>query len=575
MNAPSTSPRPRIRHNDYTALTVPEPGNWSPRLSVSVLVPAYGHQEKLDLTLAALAAQTYPAHLVEVLVVDDGSLPPLRLPEIRPERTRLLTPDPGGRPGGAGLGWGSALAVDTAARAAEGEVLHRIDADMLVYRDHLEAMARWHHVADYLVVLGYKSFVENVPGRYSAADVRAAVAAGAADALFDPERSVTSWSEQVFADTGGLLTTPHRAYRACNGATISFTPWMYRECGGMDTALALGSDLEIGYRMAQAGAVFVPEPRARAWHLGIPQMRGPRREEGTRVREPSVSQRVPMRRDWRRYSGRQWLVPYVDVVVDAAAAGYEAVRASVAAALAGTLPDVRVTIVAPWSRLDAQAQLAGEGAGGVAGAAGRLDPLADPLIDLRLIREAFGHDGRVRLRESLPPDSAPVPFRFTCPAGWMLEPDALARLIELSDADSLGVVYLAAPRGAELSVARLDRTQALARARLLRSTDEDLDDAVHELFGTHWMDGTEWALAPATAERPGRDAGHWKRQADQWKRKAGALQKEVRKLEREAARLRQKVQAPLPAKLREGLGRRLTAMGLAPRRARAAGTERD
>lgn len=554
---------PRIAHNDYTALTVPEPGRWSPRLSVSVLIPAYGSQEKLDLALAALAAQSYPAHLLEVLVVDDGSRPPLRLPEIRPERTRLLAPDPGGRPAGAaGLGWGSALAVDTAARAAEGDVLHRLDADMLAYRDHLEAMTRWHHEADYLVVLGYKRFVEPVPGRYTPADVHAAVRGDAAGALFDPERSEGSWSERVIADTGGLLTSPHRAYRACNGATISFTPRMYRECGGMDTALVLGSDLEIGYRMAQAGAVFVPEPRARSWHLGIPQMRGSRRDEGTRFREPWLSQRVPLRRDWRRYGGRQWLVPYVEVVVDAAAAGYEDVRASVVAALAGTLPDVGVTVLAPWSRLDRHAP----------DGAGHRDPLADPLLDLRLLKEAFEHDGRVRLSESLPPDSAPVPFRFTCPAGWTLQPDALERLVALSDDDCLGVVYLAAPRGAELSVARLDRTQAIARARLVRRPDEDLDDAVHELFGTYWIDGTEWALAPATAEPRTHDAGHWKRQADRWQKKAGALQKEAAKWEKEAARLRRKVQAPLSAKLREGLSRRLAAMGLAPRRSR---TERD
>jgi GT2 family glycosyltransferase len=538
--APARPFSPRVRHNDHTVLEVPGLGEWSPRLSVSVLVPAYGDQWKLDLTLAALAAQTYPAHLMEVVVVDDGSAPPLRLPEIRPERTRLLSPD--------GKGWGSSLAVHTAARAADGDVLHRLDADMLVYREHIEATMRWHHLAGYLVVLGNKRFVDLAPDRLSPAEVRAVVGAGGAEALFDG--GMTSWQEEVAADTDGLRDSPHRAYRVCNGATISFTPALYDACGGMDTGLALGADVEIGYRMAQAGAVFVPEPQARAWHLGIPQMRGDRREEGKRFREPGLGNRLPLRRDWRRRGpGRQWLVPYAEVVVEAAGASFEDVRAAVTAALAGTLPDVAVTIVAPWGELDAECRT----------------PLDDPLLDLRLILETFRYDGRVRLRESVPVTAAPAPYRFHCPPGWMLAPDGLARLIELSDQDCQGVIYCALPRGADLAIGRLDRTQALARARLLRAPGEDVDDAVHEMFGTHWIDGTEWALVPVSGTGPGRgaagppgqDAAEWKRQAGKWRWRADHWKKEARKWEREATGPR----AGVPPQARRGLRAALRRLG--------------
>lgn len=51
----------RITGNDYRSLTPPALGSWVPSLRVSVVVPAYGDQEKLDLALAGLAAQTYPA----------------------------------------------------------------------------------------------------------------------------------------------------------------------------------------------------------------------------------------------------------------------------------------------------------------------------------------------------------------------------------------------------------------------------------------------------------------------------------------------------------------------------------
>ena len=40
----------RVRGNDYTALDVPALGEWTPELTVSVVVPAYNGQRKLDLT---------------------------------------------------------------------------------------------------------------------------------------------------------------------------------------------------------------------------------------------------------------------------------------------------------------------------------------------------------------------------------------------------------------------------------------------------------------------------------------------------------------------------------------------
>ena len=53
-------------------------------------------RRQLDLTLAALSAQTHPASLTEVIVVDDGTEPPPRLPEIAPENTRIVPLAPSG-----------------------------------------------------------------------------------------------------------------------------------------------------------------------------------------------------------------------------------------------------------------------------------------------------------------------------------------------------------------------------------------------------------------------------------------------------------------------------------------------
>jgi cellulose synthase/poly-beta-1,6-N-acetylglucosamine synthase-like glycosyltransferase len=67
---------PRVVRNDWSSVTPPDLDGWRPTLTVSVVIPAYRCQSTMDLTLAALIWQTYPADLLEVVVVDHGSDPP-------------------------------------------------------------------------------------------------------------------------------------------------------------------------------------------------------------------------------------------------------------------------------------------------------------------------------------------------------------------------------------------------------------------------------------------------------------------------------------------------------------------
>lgn len=97
---------PRVIRNDWSPVTVPDLDGWQPTMTVSVVIPAFQCQPTLDLTLASLSRQTYPADLLEVIVVDDGSEPPLTLPPIRPERTKLVRLDDADK-----FGWGRANAL--------------------------------------------------------------------------------------------------------------------------------------------------------------------------------------------------------------------------------------------------------------------------------------------------------------------------------------------------------------------------------------------------------------------------------------------------------------------------------
>jgi GT2 family glycosyltransferase len=465
--------RPALPQNDYSTLAPPELGSWSPTLSVSVVIPAHGGPH-LDLTLAALAAQTYPGHLMEVLVVDDGSEPPIRLPEIRPDNTRLVRP---------GSGWGISNAVNTGANAADGEIIQRLDADMVACREHIEALARWHHVTDYLVAIGMKKFVEVPP--LTPAEVRGAERL---EELFDLGRAVPSSTEATIAKTDGLRKS-RNPYHVCTGPTFALPREVFHAVGGLDPNVVRGEDTEFAYRLAMHGVVFVPDAHAQAVHLGLPAQHRDR-ERAVRAVEPHLAHRVPLRRDLRKDRGRRWLVPYVEIVLDVTDTTDAVVRAAVSAALDGKLQDVAVTLVGPWSRLRE----------------GRRSVLGDPCFELRLLRDRFAHDDRIRLIDEAAPTPAPTPFRYRGPVDVPLHRATLERMIETVQKDLTGVLVVDLPDG---RTARLERTSALARAALLAEPGDDLDEIIRVTHGVrhvspdhYWPQPREERPAPVTIPAP-------------------------------------------------------------------------
>ena len=461
--------QPRIHRNDYTVLPIPALGEWTPTLSVSVVVPAHGGSDKLALVLASLAAQSYPAHLMEVVVVDDGSPEPLVPPRIRPENTRFLPSAEGG--------WGSAHAVNTGVAASSGQVILRLDADMLVYREHVESQMRWHHQADYTVVMGHKLFVDFDPAAMVPEYVYEEVAAGRADTLFDRDDADPHWVERFIDRTDRLRSAGHEGFKVYVGATGSLHRSLYEESGGMDPELVLGGDSEFGYRLAQRGAVFVPDLETGSWHLGRSQMQE-QRDAGTRYRMPYVSNRVPDFHLRRKRPDRQWEVPLVDVVLDVAERTLEEVDATAAALLGGSTPDLRLWMVGPWSRLHNE----------------RRRLLDEEYLDLRLAHETFRGDPRVRFVESTPETDPRVPFRLYMEAGPPPTPDCLAELVRSCDGAGAGLLCAPLPgalRAGE-GVLRLERAAAFARARHLdpQARGKDLDRVVEEVFGIHWTPAT-------------------------------------------------------------------------------------
>ncbi|GAB3214308.1 Predicted glycosyltransferases [Marinactinospora thermotolerans DSM 45154] len=447
----------RVFRNDWSVLTPPELGAWTPRLTVSVVIAACGDQRRLDLVLAALAAQTYPDRLFEVVVVDDHSVPPLRLPLIRPRSCRI-EPAPA-------AGWGGGHARAYGAHITSGEIICWLDPDMIVDPRHIEAHARWHHLHPECVTLGGVRFAASHPT--DPADIAVLARTGRLAEVVPGEHG-HEWVERLLASSDDLRDPDHLGFLTHIGSNVALRRSLYEAAGGLDPALTLGQDTEFGYRLWQAGAVFVPERQATGRHLGPATV--------TRARVPSLRFRADVlaaymphprsHRDRSPNTAGAARVPLVRAVVDVAGARYEVVRACVDRLLNCAESDLTVTLVADWD-----------------GCAGQRAGTAGPRLELRLIQANYLGDPRVSFSTSRPRTGFPSPYLLDVPVTRGVGRDTVSRLIERADRARAGLTELACADRPDGPVLRLWRTRALVRALRVRAPGEDLARVISQVHG--------------------------------------------------------------------------------------------
>lgn len=197
---------------------------------VSVIIPVLEDEERLGVCLEALAAQTYPRDAFEVIVVDNGSSPPVRVDRAR---ARLLV-EP--RPG-------SYAARNTGIAAARGEIIAFTDADCLPAPDWLEA--------------GVRRLVAE-PG--------CGLVAGEIE-VFCQDRERPTAAELYELHCGGF---PQRRFVEQDGfgatANLFATRAAIEAVGGFDATLLSAGDVDFGERVRGAGHRLVYEPRAVVRH---------------------------------------------------------------------------------------------------------------------------------------------------------------------------------------------------------------------------------------------------------------------------------------------------------------------
>ena len=328
----SANPAPTsVPYNDWRKVELPAAEEFQPCLPVSVIIPSYQTPPAtLARTLATLEGQTYPRQLFEVVIVDDGSAPPLAAPA-SPLDVKVVAQ---GR-----RGFGLARARNTGAAAAAHDILLFLDSDMLVEADWIAAHARWHHVVSDALTAGFRAHV--AADSLSADAIRnrpGTLQALLADRPADPPRMAGH-----LIRTGDLTARADDLFRVVEGADFGIGKAFYHAIGGSDESFQRWGmeDIELAYRATVQGALLVPIV-GRSWH----QSRDVRdaKEHSNRIARGKAAHLIAHPEFRSPTPGRYFSVPQHVVTVIGGDASAEQIINAVAHILADRAGDVAVRI---------------------------------------------------------------------------------------------------------------------------------------------------------------------------------------------------------------------------------------
>lgn len=313
-----------------------------PRLSVAIVIACRDGQDKLDLVLASLAAQSYPSQLISTYIIDDESEVAITLPKIKPTKTKIISYK--NAPGK----WGKTAATNDVTAKLKEDVLWFIDADMVFEPDHLAHHMKWHHEADDYVILGWKRFVEK--WSYTPEEIHRALTTGGYHSLHSESWGKELWESRI-KYTNELVNPGRDGYRSLVGATFSMMNKQWKYLGGYDRDMKTGEDTELGWRVFNAGLRMVPERDAHSWHLGHSSIEL-NKERIQRHNNPTFAQRIPDRHTIRALHPFEYSVPTYDLIIDVRSASLNSLLLIQEKLLHLEGTTFTATLLAPWHHLE-------------------------------------------------------------------------------------------------------------------------------------------------------------------------------------------------------------------------------
>jgi cellulose synthase/poly-beta-1,6-N-acetylglucosamine synthase-like glycosyltransferase len=202
----------------------------------SVVVPTYNSLKTLQQTIAGLLSQNYPSDRYEIIIIDDGSTDGTTdyLKQMMRQGHLFFQPQTHKGPGGA---------RNHGARLGHGEILAFIDHDCLPERDWLAYMAESYSRPDTVWVDAVGGRIENISQGHWLYE-------------FQTLRSIHHIANKQ--EYPSYLDTANASYRR----------QVFLAVDGFNENLPWSEDVELGFRLQDAGYRLATNPRAVVWHVG-------------------------------------------------------------------------------------------------------------------------------------------------------------------------------------------------------------------------------------------------------------------------------------------------------------------
>ena len=294
----------QVPYNDWRRLPVAALAAFVPTEPVSVVIPCYQvPAATLAKTLASLERQRFPRHLLEVVLVDDGSEPPLQAPP-SPLDVKVVRQER--------CGYGTWRARNNGVDAAAHDIVLFLDADELAEEEWISAHARWHHAAADVLTAGPRWHVAT-EGLDVEAIRRGNLRRLLADLPTDPP-----WSRDYYARSDEQLAKADDLFHVVAGGNFGMRKAFYHEVGGNAPFRHWGGeDIELAFRADAYGALMVPVREAMVWHQGRWAEGREERHRASLILDGEMAHLIPHPRCRPVRPGRTYRVPRHVVAVDA------------------------------------------------------------------------------------------------------------------------------------------------------------------------------------------------------------------------------------------------------------------
>jgi glycosyltransferase involved in cell wall biosynthesis len=316
-------------------------------LSVSIIVPFYHSELILANTLAAIANQTYPQHLIETIVVNSSDSEKIKAVIEKYQQILNITH--------LKLKQESIPLTATqniGIKTANNDYLIVLDSDMLPSPQLVEAYMKYFHVTEKVALIGERRFVDTrkISEDLVANNIEVVFKLPDANTQKDiwqreGDLKVLDSQHKIYEKSDYLKKDryPFRAFVSCN---VAFSRKLIEKIGFFDESISHWGfrDKEFGYRIYNEGYYFIPVMDALALHQDTLEGRDKQdKQTNHKAEEKLFEQKCPL--GWyRNYQpDKTYEIPKVSIYIPSYNNG-KYIKEAVDSVLNQTYTDVEVCI---------------------------------------------------------------------------------------------------------------------------------------------------------------------------------------------------------------------------------------